>query len=276
MIANYDRVNASTDVDELVGFLIHARQSARTFAEIGERFRLAPSRSRTPSILKHDVNTVFAVQAGELLRKCLLRGMFFIYRPQFYLPLEEEPRLRCVFAWFTFIRSHLAPAFRNRFRADWQSEFAPEMDHIIGQKDRPQPDFGPAVSDDPKELVLWRLELFADVHATACVILSEELEQLGNAIEQRLKKFKSNSKANAGSGGAQPKYTEKQLDSFHKWWDEYSEHCGSKRKTCQGFLEWGESQELVDFPCDLDEVNSLQRALRYRKDKTRRQNNIKR
>jgi hypothetical protein len=112
--------------------------------------------------------------------------MFSVYRPHFYLPEESEPRLRYAVSWFTFIRWHLAPIFNNRFRADWQSEFAPMVDQIKGQKDGPPPDFTAAVSDDAKEFAVWRLDLCADVQATACAILAEELEQLLEAVEQRL------------------------------------------------------------------------------------------
>lgn len=80
----------------------------------------------------------------------------------------------------------------------------------------------------------------------------------------------------AGSGGAPTKYTDEQLDSFSKWWAEYSRHCGSTRPTHQGFLEWGEAQDTVDFPCDANEVELLKRALRHRKGKTRQQNKSKR
>ena len=104
--------------------------------------------------------------------------MFSVYRPHFYLPEESEPRLRYVISWFTFIRWHLAPIFNNRFRADWQSEFATAVDQLRGQKDGPPPDFTAAVSDDAKELAVWRLDLCADVQETACAILAEELEQL--------------------------------------------------------------------------------------------------
>lgn len=189
MLANFSWVNASTDVDELVFFLVHVREAARNFAELGDRFRKATSRNSTSNVLKHDINTVFALQAGELLCQCWRRGMFSVYRPRFYLPEEGEPRLRNVFSWFTFIRWHLAPRFENRFRADWQSEFAPEMDKIIGQKESPPPDFSSAVSDDAKELAVWRLNIHADVQATACVILAEELEQLLDAVKRRLEEL---------------------------------------------------------------------------------------
>lgn len=42
------------------------------------------------------------------------------------------------------------------------------------------------MGDDTKELALWRLDLSADVQATACAILTEELEQLAEAVERRL------------------------------------------------------------------------------------------
>jgi hypothetical protein len=115
--------------------------------------------------------------------------MFSVYRPQFLIPEEGEPRLRYVFSWFTFIRWDLAPIFNNRFRADWQSEFATAVDQLRGQKDGPPPDFTAAVSDDAKELAVWRLDLCADVQATACAILAEELKELLEAIERRLEQL---------------------------------------------------------------------------------------
>lgn len=128
MVANFSRVRECADIDELIFWLGHVSEAARSYAELADRFRLAPSRSRTPSTLKRDVNGVFALQAGELLCQCWRRGMFSVYRPHFFLPEEADPRLWHVFSWFTFIRWHLASIFKDRFRADWQSEFAPEMD----------------------------------------------------------------------------------------------------------------------------------------------------
>lgn len=187
MVANFFRVRESTDVDDLALWYGHGRQAARSFAELAERFRSAPSRSRTPSVLKRDVNGVFALQAGEVLCQCWRRGMLSVYRPRFYLPEKDEPRIRYVISWFTFIRWHLAPIFKNRFRADWQSEFATFVDQLIGQRDSLPPDFTAAVSDDAKELTIWRLDLCADVQATACAILAEELEQLLEAVKTQLR-----------------------------------------------------------------------------------------
>lgn len=189
MVANVSRIHACADIDELVFLFSQVHEAARSFAELTERFRLAPSRSRTPSVLKHEINTVFAVQAGELLCQCWRRGMFSVYRPHFYFPEESESRLRYVLSWFTFIRWHLAPTFKNRFRADWHSEFATAVDQLRGQKDGPPPNFTAAVSDDAKELTLWRLDLCADVQATACAIMAEELQYLVEAIERRLKQL---------------------------------------------------------------------------------------
>ncbi len=189
MVANFFRVRESTDIHELVFSLVAVREATRSFAELAERFRRAPSRSRTPSVLKHDVNTVFAVQAGELLCQCWRRGMFSVYRPHFYLPDESEPRIRYAISWFTFIRWHLAPTYEKRFRADWQSEFATFVDQLRGQKDGSPPDFSAAVSDDAKESAVWRLDLCADVQATACAILAEELEQLLETVERRLEEL---------------------------------------------------------------------------------------
>lgn len=186
MIANFPRVRELADVDELVFWRGQVREAARSFADLAERFRLAPSRSRTPSILKHDINSVFAVQAGELLCHSWRRGMLSVYRPNFYLPEEGEARLRYVFSWFTFIRWHLAPIFNNRFRADWRSEFAPEMDQLRGQKDSYPSDFTTQFSDNHSELLLWRLGLYAEVQATACAILVDTFERLLEAIDQRL------------------------------------------------------------------------------------------
>lgn len=81
MLANFSRVNASADVDELVFFLGHVKEAARNFADLGDRFRKATSHNITPSVLKHDINTVFAVQAGDLLCQCWRRGMLSVYRP---------------------------------------------------------------------------------------------------------------------------------------------------------------------------------------------------
>ena len=215
MVANVSRIHSCADIDELVFLFGQVREAARSFAELAERFRLAPSRSRTPSVLKHDINTVFAVQAGELLCQCWRRGMFSVYRPHFYLPEESEPRLRYVFSWFTFIRWHLAPIFNNRFRADWQSEFATAVDQLRGQKDGPPPDFTAAVSDDAKELAVWRLDLCADVQETACAILAEELEQLLEVVEQRLGQLP----ADPGGGDADEPPPEQGGRSFSWYYD---------------------------------------------------------
>lgn len=200
MVANCSRVYEFTDVEELILLLGHVREAARSFAQLAERFRLAPSRSRTPSVLKHDVNTVFAVQAGELFCQCWRRKMFSVYRPHFYLPEKGDPRIRYVLSWFTFIRWHLASIFKNRFRADWRSEFAPEMDQLKGQKEGPPPDFTAAVSDDAKELAVWRLDLYSDVQATACAILAEELGQLLEAVERRLGQLPEHNRRKGGRG----------------------------------------------------------------------------
>ncbi|QDU47371.1 hypothetical protein Mal52_59000 [Symmachiella dynata] len=189
MVANISQIDACADIGKLVFLLGKVREAARSFEDLAGRFRLAPLRGSPPQILKHDVNNVFAVQAGELLCQCWRRGMFSIYRPHFYLPEESEPRLRYVFSWFTFIRWHLAPTFNNRFRADWQSEFATAVDQLRGQQNGPPAAFTAAVSDDARELAVWRLNLCADVQATACAILAEELQNLLEAIERRLKQF---------------------------------------------------------------------------------------
>ena len=186
MLANFSRVNAAADVDELVFLLGRVKEAARSFADLADRFRKAISSQIPPSILKHEINTVFATQAGDLLCQCWRRGMLSVYRPRFYLPGEDEPRIRYVFSWFTFIRWHLATVFKTRFRDDWKSGFAPEMDQLKGLDHHPQKDYQSAASEDANDLVVWRLSLHADVQATACDILAEELEKLAEAIEQRL------------------------------------------------------------------------------------------
>jgi hypothetical protein len=177
MLANFSRVNESADVDELVFFLRHVKEASRNFADLGDWFRKATSRNITPSVLKHDVNTVFAVQAGDLLCQCWRRGMLSVYRPHFYFPSEDEPRIRYVFSWFTFIRD------------DWKSEFAPEMDQLKGLDHPSQRDYQSAATDDVNDLVVWRLNLQADVQATACDILADELGQLAEAVEKRLRQL---------------------------------------------------------------------------------------
>lgn len=184
MIANFSRVRELAYIDELLFWRGQVREAARSFADLAERFRLAPSRCRSASILKHDINSLFAMQAGELLCHCWRRGMLAVYRPNFYLTEEGEARLRYVFSWFTFIRWHLAPIYKNRFRADWRSEFAPEMDHLRRQKVVYPADFTTQFSDNHSELLLWRLGLYAEVQATACAIFVEELQRLQEAIDQ--------------------------------------------------------------------------------------------
>jgi hypothetical protein len=223
MLANFSQVKVSTDFDELVFFLGHVQEAARNFAELGDRLRTATSRNSTPSILKHEINTVFAVQAGDLLCQCWRRGMLSVYRPHFYMLEEDEPRIRYVFSWFTFIRWHLAPMFKTRFRDDWKSEFAPEMDQLKGQDYHSQRDYQSVASDDANDLVIWRLNLHADVQATACDIVAEELGKLALAVEQRLKQLPANPRkltpnvesADFGdTGGARPS----QLP-YQKLWD---------------------------------------------------------
>jgi hypothetical protein len=186
MLANFSRVNTATDFEELVLFTGQVNEAIRTFVDLGDRFRKATSRNLTPCVLKHDVNTVFAVQAGDLLCQCWRRGMLSVYRPQFYLPEEDEPRNRYAFSWFTFIRWHVAPIFKSRFRDDWKAEFAPEMDQLKGLDYHPQKAYQSAASEDANDLVVWRLNLYADVQAAACDILVEELGQLAGAAEQCL------------------------------------------------------------------------------------------
>lgn len=205
MLVYFSWVNSSTDVDELVSFLVHVREAARNFAELGDRFRTATSRNITPSVLKHDINTVFAVQAGDLLCQCWRRGMLSVYRPHFYFPDEDEPRIRYVFSWFTFIRWHLATSFKNRFRDDWKSEFAPEMDQLKGLDHPSQRDYQSAATDDANDLVVWRLNLHADVQETACNILAEKLGQLAEAVEQRLRQLPGGKPSDvAGKNVTQP------------------------------------------------------------------------
>ena len=192
MLANFSRVNTATDFDELVLFTSQVNDAIRTFVDLGDRFRKVTSRHIPPSVLKHEINNVFARQAGDLLCQCWRRRMLSVYRPYFYLPEEDEPRIRYVFSWFTFIRWHLATIFKSRFRDDWKSEFAPEMDQLKGQDHHSLGEDKFSAIDDAKDLVVWRLNLYAEVQATACDILAEELRQLADAVEQRLMQLRRN------------------------------------------------------------------------------------
>lgn len=245
MLANFSRVNAAADVDELVFFFGRVKEATRSFADLADRFRKATSSQIPPSIFKHEINTVFATQAGDLLCQCWRRGMLSVYRPHFYLPGEDEPRIRYVLSWFTFIRWHLATVFKTRFRDDWKSEFAQEIDQLKGLDHHPQKEYQSAASEDANDLVVWRLSLHADVQATACDILAEELEKLAEAIEQHLRQRPGGTPAK--SKGRRRKSKTKNKEDFDRtlfdWLKLYHEY-GSKTKFhnrptgCREFENW--------------------------------------
>jgi hypothetical protein len=203
MLANKHRVNTIGDVDELVFFLGHVKEATSNFVDLGNRFRAATSRNINPNVLKHEINTVFALQAGDLLCRCWRREMLSVYRPDFYVPDEGDPRIRYVFSWFMFIRWHLATIYKTRFRDDWKSEFAPELDQLKGQDHNSWRDYQSAASQAVNDLVVWRLNLHADVQATACDILAEELGQLAETVTKRLKEIKDQNN-NGGGRGRKP------------------------------------------------------------------------
>jgi hypothetical protein len=82
-----------------------------------------------------------------------------------------------VWVWLAFIRWQLIPRHQERFRADWKEQFAPQLDQLrpADREVNPKALFKSPVSEDPKEAALWRLDVSADVQATACKILAEEL-----------------------------------------------------------------------------------------------------
>ena len=68
-----------TEVAEVDALLFRRRRlqkAARAFSELEASFQQATARTRTPSVLKRDVNGVLPIQAGRLLCDCWDHGLF--------------------------------------------------------------------------------------------------------------------------------------------------------------------------------------------------------
>lgn len=91
-----------------------------------------------------------------------------------------------VLTWYAFIRWYLAPREPQRFRSDWEDQFATEFDVLTtGRKVPHKSPFQLPQCDGP-DAVLARLDISSDVQATACKILAEELQEQVESCERRL------------------------------------------------------------------------------------------
>ena len=191
MLANVFWASQCKDWDELFLWSNRVRDATRTFNELSERFRLASSRTRNPHVLKRDVDLVFPMQAGPLMCECWDRGMFSSYGctdPDWYLLSTCDSKVAPLLSWFAFIRWQLAPQHKIRFRADWGKQFFPQIDRVR-RDSYSQTSLRKAICDDPRESTVWQLDVSADVQATACTILADELAQVVEVTKRRLREL---------------------------------------------------------------------------------------